>query len=684
MRHIAFRTAVLAAASSLLFAASANAATHTFKVTTKPDAAGGCHKKCSLREAVMAADHDGGKSTIIIPAGTYGLTIKATSAGTPTDNPAVGDLDIDAKAFITIKGAGASKTILDANHIDRMFAIHQGASLTLSGATVENGDDNSDYPSAYSISGAAQTGDGGAFFNDGSLSITKSILKGNSAYNYGGTIYSYIHAASTDVTDSTVVMNTADYPGALLYALHGNVGLTGDTIEYNYGSGAGGTVWGEGVGAVTVAHTKLDYNTGDGAGSALYLDGAGRVSITHSTFSSNSSEGDGGAVYLQLTGVISIAHSTFSHNLSDSDGGAVAIYSSKAASVTDSNFTDDSGGDDDGGGAIYLGDTDPMTVSGSSFVGNTTAGDGGAIGADDTTTKVRQSKFINNVGDDGGAISADGSNLTVQLSQFPDDEAIDSGGALYIDGSYKTAPQSITSSVFTGDLAADADGGAIDDDYGDLELTASTFSHNNSTSDGGALYYDSGDGMSLVNDTFDGNDAGDGGALYLDESAVVGTVVLRNDTIARNNAFEGGGIQAPYHANTIINTIIADNVGELGRGASTGNGDCDYVFDWNNTLDNYTGTTDHGNNLDSDHSCIAHPGGKPAHGDKTANPRLGPLKNNGGPVPTDALLSGSPAIGAADKADCPTRDARGDKRNNKCDIGAYQTEPKKHKKKRKK
>jgi hypothetical protein len=105
------------------------------------------------------------------------------------------------------------------------------------------------------------------------------------------------------------------------------------------------------------------------------------------------------------------------------------------------------------------------------------------------------------------------------------------------------------------------------------------------------------------------------------------------------------------------------------------------VFDWNSTLDNYTGTADAGYNLDSDHSCIAQPGGHPATGDKTANPKLGPLKNNGGPVPTDALLSGSPAIGAADKSHCPSTDARGVKRSGKCAIGAYQAAPEKKKRK---
>src|SRR5262249_38514118 len=39
--------------------------------------------------------------------------------------------------------------------------------------------------------------------------------------------------------------------------------------------------------------------------------------------------------------------------------------------------------------------------------------------------------------------------------------------------------------------------------------------------------------------------------------------------------------------------------------------------------------------------------------------QLGPLQDNGGPTPTHALLSGSPAIDAGDSTGCPPTDQRG-------------------------
>jgi hypothetical protein len=54
-----------------------------------------------------------------------------------------------------------------------------------------------------------------------------------------------------------------------------------------------------------------------------------------------------------------------------------------------------------------------------------------------------------------------------------------------------------------------------------------------------------------------------------------------------------------------------------------------------------------------------------------ADPRLGPLRDNGGPTPTIALLAGSPAIGAAGPGKAPARDQRGVKRTDP-DLGAYE------------
>ena len=71
----------------------------------------------SLRSAIMAADTHKGSNTIIVPAGTFTLTIP----GANEDDSATGDLDVKGK--VTIKGAGSTKTIVNGNSLDRVFEV---------------------------------------------------------------------------------------------------------------------------------------------------------------------------------------------------------------------------------------------------------------------------------------------------------------------------------------------------------------------------------------------------------------------------------------------------------------------------------------------------------------------------------------------------------------------------------
>jgi hypothetical protein len=79
---------------------------------------------------------------------------------------------------------------------------------------------------------------------------------------------------------------------------------------------------------------------------------------------------------------------------------------------------------------------------------------------------------------------------------------------------------------------------------------------------------------------------------------------------------------------------------------------------------------DAGYNLASDNSCPFTAAGSR----NNVNPGLGPLSDNGGPVPTMALLDGSAALDAADPADFPLTDERGEMRpfNRLPDIGAFE------------
>src|SRR3954452_13243768 len=122
----------------LSFSGGALAATITVNTTDDSLAADG---KCSLREAVNAANADAGgdcvagsgSDTIALPAGTFKLTI----AGASEDANATGDLDL--ASTITIAGAGAGATIVDGNHVDRVFDVAGAKTVVLQGLTITGG-----------------------------------------------------------------------------------------------------------------------------------------------------------------------------------------------------------------------------------------------------------------------------------------------------------------------------------------------------------------------------------------------------------------------------------------------------------------------------------------------------------------------------------------------------------------
>lgn len=218
-------------------------------------------------------------------------------------------------------------------------------------------------------------------------------------------------------------------------------------------------------------------------------------------------------------------------------------------------------------------------------------------------------------------------------------------------------------------------GGGIGND-GTLTIRGSTISGNTTAggvaSQGAGIHsegYNTDSGkeatgsLTIEDSTLSGNSAGGehgaGGALYNDAYAV--KTELTFVTISGNSARQGGGL-AMHSKPVLVSTLIAGNTDVIG------NPDC-----WSTPA------------IDADRSLIRILDGCTLTGagdfnltGTTGSPQeagIGPLKANGGPTRTHALLADSPAIDKGGPSPCAlARDQRGvaRPRGSACDIGAFE------------
>lgn len=164
---------------------------------------------CTLRAAVMEANIDGGKNKIVLPAGHYRLTIPpSTEAGfAGPSNASSGDLAIE-DGTLTIVGAGARHTIVDGNHLDRIFSIGNTATVTIRDMTLTGGDSTG--------RGTSKEIDmGGAIYNTGTLTLDRVAVVGNHA-DGGGGIFS-VPGSYITINQSLIAHNSAYEAGGIRF-----------------------------------------------------------------------------------------------------------------------------------------------------------------------------------------------------------------------------------------------------------------------------------------------------------------------------------------------------------------------------------------------------------------------------------------------------------------------------------
>jgi CSLREA domain-containing protein len=281
----------LAAATASAVGAQAPAET-VYRVNTLVDAVddlpgdGACRtadERCSLRAAIQEAYALPLRAVaIVLPAGRVNLTIPTRwPLPSPTadlkNDPSYGELNV--RGEVSIRGAGAGRTTVDAHGIDRVFSVSQQGSLSLSGLTVTGGDATVNDRTPYDIA------IGGAVLNNGALTLDRVALVRNKA-DGGGGVFSTPFTTIT-VRDSLIANNTAVEGGGL--RLDGGATIINTTITGNSlfardsdlpdeVTGYGGGIDHRGTGNVTIVNSTITNNRALKAGGG-YNSGMGYAPV---------------------------------------------------------------------------------------------------------------------------------------------------------------------------------------------------------------------------------------------------------------------------------------------------------------------------------------------------------------------------------------------------------------------
>ncbi len=277
-------------------------------VTTVADNLDATDCDCTLREAVMNANSNNdttnggcaagaGADTIILPAGTYTLTLQ----GPDEDANATGDIDVTDPQGLLIQGAGAETTIVQAGTespitgcadcVDRVFDATGG--LGLHTLTVRHGQPPASQGGgglrfrAANIAGLNATfthnlvsddGDGGAIDGiEGVFACSGCIIDNNRAVGPGSPTGGgglRLSDVSGTLTDSTVTNNQAhDVGGGLVVAVQ-TFHVVNTTVQNNAQVGpsgrseaGGGGIFASSNGRVFLTGSTVTDNTDDRAGS---------------------------------------------------------------------------------------------------------------------------------------------------------------------------------------------------------------------------------------------------------------------------------------------------------------------------------------------------------------------------------------------------------------------------------
>jgi hypothetical protein len=351
--------------------------------------------------------------------------------------------------------------------------------------------------------------------NDGLLSLREAVMQ----------------------TNGSQAPVTIEVPAGTYALLHGELLVTGANIKIE-GAGAGATIIDGGgassdffldpftptfSGVIGVMLSGLTIQGGrSGSGGGILSYGAD-LTIDHCTISGNSAQNQGGGI-LNGSGTITILDSTIQGN--DFSGGFYGGGIENDDTMTIRNSVVAGNSAESGGGIFNAG---TLTVSNSVVSGNSALEGGGIANLEGpfATLRVQSCTFLGNAAARGGAIvNGPGSTLTVTNSSFSGNTATTDpnsfsgeGGAIANFGTLD-----VRGSTFSANTASDSGAGIYNGGFATLQQC--TLSGNTAGSEGGGIFNPEFATLAVKDSTVLNNLAPAGadiynlGALTLDDSTV--------------------------------------------------------------------------------------------------------------------------------------------------------------------
>ena len=487
---------------------------------------------------------------------------------------------------ITIDGKGHT---IDAKNLGRIFSIGEGFTVTLTNTTLING----------------KATEGGAIYNDGSLTLSDVKLSDNAADSYGGAVFNNGELIVSDsVFDSNDIVNrgsaSVDYGGAAIYNWYDGVltvsgsNFTNNIKNYKNGDRLVGAI--ATIGDATISDSYFVNNAGrwGGAittsGALIAGDDVNTLTVSGSTFKENG--GLYGAGIFVWGSDFTVSDCVFDKNTAfgkgdmtpnNNNGAAIEVTDTNkaiAGIITGSKFTNNKA---QYGGAIDICEGN-IKITDSEFVNNSADVEGGAIDINTVNgnpeVSISDSKFINNSASYGGAI-VNVKDLTVRNTEFVNNTSdaifnyVGFGGNLDLGIENFTDLQNAIGLV-TGTLTLNQNVVMTDDEA--ANFVNGVIINKNIRIDG--------KGHTI--------DARDLGRIFSIGEGF--TVTLTNATLINGKADKGGAIYNDGSL-TLSDVKLSDNAADSYGGAVFNNGELivsDSVFDSNDIVNRGSASVDYG------------------------------------------------------------------------------------------